>query len=362
MSTPHPLNNAHDPDWELLARYVSGEATPAEDAAVAAWIAGDADRGRLVASLRDAWVASASPPPDSRIVDAAWQRLSAKIDGGRPLRARWPRAAAARRREVTPFRVALVAAAAVILLAVGVQLRPGATGGLPVAMPAAELTAVPGARVVSRLTDGTTVTLAPDSRMRVDARFGDASRRVELEGEALFEVAHNAEKPFVVSVASGQVEVRGTIFGVRSYAGEPEVSVAVREGAVAVRGDSDAAAGPGLVLRAGEVGVIPSAGVAVRRDDVSVATLLAWHEGRLVFDDAPLAEVALRLSRWYDLDVSVPDTSISGLRLSAAFGDEPVADVLAVVGAALGVDVVRDGRSVRFTRRPAPEVGVPGRR
>lgn len=363
MSDDHPLNGAHDdPDWELLARHVSGEATPSEHAAVAAWIAVDANRQRLVTSLRDAWAAGASAPPDGRIVDPAWQRLSARMDTGRSLQTHRRMRVTARHRRVTPFRVALLAAAAAVLLAVSVHLRPGGAGGLPVAMPAAELAAVAGERVVSRLADGSTVTLAPGSRMRVDPRFGDASRRVELEGEALFEVAHDAQKPFVISVGSGEVEVRGTTFGVRSYPGELEAAIAVREGAVAVRGKSDTAAGPGLVLRAGEVGVIPPAGVAVRRDDISVATLLAWHDGRLVFDDAPLAEVAVRLSRWYDLSVSVPDTSISRLRLTAAFEDEPVADVLAVVSATLGVDALRDGRSVRFIRRVAPDVAAPTRR
>jgi transmembrane sensor len=80
---------------------------------------------------------------------------------------------------------------------------------------------------------------------------------------------------------------------------------------------------------------------------------LAWAQGRLVFRDAPLDQVSAELRRWYGIFLRADDETVAGRRLTASFGDEPPADVLRVIGLALGADVTMRGDTAVLRAAPA---------
>ncbi|HWZ58773.1 MAG TPA: FecR domain-containing protein, partial [Gemmatimonadaceae bacterium] len=239
------------------------------------------------------------------------------------------------------FRVVAAAVLIVGIGSVGVwrHLRIG------VASPAREFVAGVAERTTVTLDDGTRLTLAPASRLRVPENFGRVDREVMLDGEAAFVVRHDAAHPFEVRTASGVIRDIGTTFVVRDYLTDHEMDVVVAEGSVSVQADTWR---PPVVLVHGQRVQLVSGGPP-RVTAVDPDQYQSWTTGRLVFRDAPLRQVVAELARWYDLDISLADPSIGNLRLTTSFTDEPLSEVLDAVAAALQVKVERTGRVVTIT-------------
>jgi transmembrane sensor len=211
---------------------------------------------------------------------------------------------------------------------------------------------VRGGRQELRLADGTRVVLGPASTLRYPAEFGTGPRDVELTGEGYFEVVHDAAHPFRVRAGHAAAEDIGTAFSVRAYPEDSAVRVVVAEGSVAL-GAAAAGAAPAVPLTPGQLGSLArgSAVPTVRR--VNVAAYLGWMEGRLAFDETPLAEVVAQLGRWYDAPFRIADPALASRTLTASFTSEPLADVLAALAPVLDVrfDRVADTIVVRAARR-----------
>jgi transmembrane sensor len=207
-----------------------------------------------------------------------------------------------------------------------------------------------GERARIELSDGTEVLLGPGNRIDLAADFGAHSREVGLSGEAFFDVVPDPSRPFLVHVRGAVTRVLGTEFGVRAYPDDPVVRVAVAEGTVSLRSteERDSAA---AIVRAGELGEIPShrGPVVTRPADLDVH--LGWRHGRLTFDNTPLDEVAKEIERWFGVPVRVGDPSLSTRRLTASFRDQPVERILEVVALSLELDWTRIGEAYVFVPR-----------
>jgi transmembrane sensor len=335
-------------DPELLERYVTGACTPAERTLVDAWVAGDpareAELQRFARAL-NLW-ADARPTTD---VSAAWSKMAKRMAAARvPVVRLHPdrvvRHHIAHRPSMSRWWWRAMAASLLIIgsgsIVVWRQLRVGSP------TPAREFTAGMGERVSVTLSDGTRLTLAPASRLRVPANFGrTGGRDVMLDGEASFAVRHDAAHPFAVRTADGVIRDIGTTFVARDYTTDNELSVVVAEGSVSLQptraGQADTLR-PRVVLLPGQrASVVPGAAPRVTAEQYA-----AWTTGQLVFRDTPLRQVASELSRWYDLEITVTDPSIGNLRLTTSFSDQPISEVLDAVAAALQVQVERTGRVV----------------
>ena len=181
-----------------------------------------------------------------------------------------------------------------------------------------EFATVLGERRHVALPDGSLVDL--NSRSHVRVVFEHRKRRVELvEGEALFRVEHDAGRPFTVDAGNGQVTVTGTRFDVRRDADSTQV--AVEEGSVKVQGrDFPINLTAGLGTRIDAQGKV-AAPYAINADE-----LTAWRNGKLVFNNAPLSDVAEQVSRYRDKPLRVANAAVGNLRLTSVFrSDNPEA-------------------------------------
>lgn len=169
-----------------------------------------------------------------------------------------------------------------------------------------------GERRQVELPDGSRLELNGGTRLGV--RFSAGQRQVVLEaGEVMFNVAHDSTRPFVVETAQGTVTVTGTRFDVRLDPGQTRV--AVEQGAVRVQGASGSLA----QLTAGLGSHIGAQGQVAQPYPVNAAALTAWRQGKLVFDDATLAEVVAEVSRYRARPLRVAPGKVAGLRLSSTF-------------------------------------------
>ncbi|MBY6243815.1 FecR domain-containing protein [Methylosinus sp. Sm6] len=189
-----------------------------------------------------------------------------------------PRVAAGRFR---PVAAALAAAAAALALWIGFD-------DLSILLRADRATGVGETRSVT-LDDGSRIHL--DARSAIALRYGDAERRVVLlRGEALFEVASDRARPFVVEAAEGTVAARGTAFDIALTGAGARVTVT--EHAVEV-----ASGGGALLLGEGRQTSYARAGAAEAPRSVDVDAATAWRRGKLIIEDAPLSEALAALAR-----------------------------------------------------------------
>lgn len=169
------------------------------------------------------------------------------------------------------------------------------------------------------LADGSTATLSSDSRLHV--RMTRAERAITLErGEAYFDVAHDAGRPFVVAAEGRRVIAVGTRFSVRRDA--QEVRVVVTEGKVRLDSpaDGDGRPAPVSLLPAGSVATAGRDGVFVRSLPVADAErYLEWRSGFLTFDDTSLASAAAEFNRFNSRKLELADAGVAELRVGGNF-------------------------------------------
>ena len=160
------------------------------------------------------------------------------------------------------------------------------------------------------LSDGTRVWLNAASSIRYPASFGGKLRKVEVSGEAYFEVARDKEHPFLVDLnGECEVEVLGTHFNVNNYANEESMRTTLVEGSVKVTRGNEA-----KLLKPGQQAVVKES-IAINRS-VDLAGVIAWKNGFLNLQDKNLDEVMKQLERWYDIDVKyegkIPEIRFTG--------------------------------------------------
>ena len=176
-----------------------------------------------------------------------------------------------------------------------------------------------GETKVVALKDGSVVTLNTASEIQVG--YTDALRSVELiRGEALFDVARNKARPFVVAAGDTTVRVVGTSFTVRHLDATP-VQVLVREGIVEVF--KPAAGAPAVRITANNMAVAPADdGAAISAMAVPVAQVhrqLAWQNGQIAFEGETLAQAAEEFSRYSDTKIVIEDPALGREEIAGLF-------------------------------------------
>jgi transmembrane sensor len=155
-----------------------------------------------------------------------------------------------------------------------------------------------GSKVINMsLADGSKVWLNAGSSLTYPVSFIGNERKVSVTGEAYFEVAHDASRPFIVNNGTMDVRVLGTHFNVNSFKDDGnDIKVTLLEGSVKIENGN--ATG---ILKPGQQGVVTS-DVKVL-DNVNLDQVMAWKNGYFQFDNASLQNVLKEISRWYDVDV-----------------------------------------------------------
>ena len=195
-----------------------------------------------------------------------------------------------------------------------------------------EVVAPLGARMHIELGDGTKVWLNNGSSLKYPYQFKGNNRRVYLNGEGYFEVAHNQEIPFIVETKFLDVKATGTIFNVNAYSGDDAVETTLVEGEVILydTGNDDKI----KVLAPNECLKFNPVSRVYKLDRGDTEKYVAWKDGLLVFKNDPISEITKKLERWYNIKIETTDKQINEFTCTATFADEPLSQVLELLALA----------------------------
>lgn len=211
-----------------------------------------------------------------------------------------------------------------------------------------------GQQRVVELADGSNVKMDTGSRIRV--RLERGMRRVDLmEGQALFTVAHDATRPFVVQAGDTEVVAVGTVFDVQRRGADVDVTLV--SGIV----DVASASVPARKTRmnAGQQTRVSSGDVRTRAVDTKSAT--AWTQGRLIFEDVPLANAVAEINRYLPEKIFIDDATLNAAPINGVFRTGDRDAFVAAASDALGLVASSGaGGSVRLSRRPDLSSRPPG--
>lgn len=150
-----------------------------------------------------------------------------------------------------------------------------------------------------KLADGTSVWLNAGSSLKFPLVFGKDERKVYLEGEGYFEVAKNDKAPFKVVSGRQTVEVLGTHFNISAYSNEEQFKTTLLEGKVKVSEAENSA-----ILVVGQQARVNKNKAGVTISEVDLDEVIAWKDGYFRFREEEIGSIMLKLSRWYDVNVS----------------------------------------------------------
>ncbi len=164
------------------------------------------------------------------------------------------------------------------------------------------------------LSDSTKVWLNSETTLRFPVQFAADCRRVELTGEAYFEVSKNEKSPFVVTSNNQQIKVLGTQFNISSYPDNSAIYTTLVEGKVEVSSESNSAIK--LTLKPNEQSILNKNDGQIQKRTVDVNQYIAWKDGRFVFRDQMLGDIMNTLSKWYNVQFVFSNESDRSLRFT----------------------------------------------
>lgn len=304
----------------LLGKQLSGDLSAAEAAALEEWLKTSPEHRQLAGQIRQVWqqvgTAEKTFRPD---LDADFRKVQARI---RAL----DKSAEQRGRTVSLWS----AGQTWLRLAAALTLILGAVWGYDhFVRPAAMVTQIVDndAKREYVLPDGSHVWVRQGGQLSYPAAFKGSERRVQLRGEAYFQVSHDAGHPFRVEMENGgSVEVLGTEFGVRQSADDGAASVLVRSGKVRF---APAAQAEPAVLTASQRGVYNRAqSGSIQVSKVTTFNDLAWQTGGLEFVNTPLADVVADLENYYGVKIELQNSALRACPYTAPLTSKPLDNVL----------------------------------
>ncbi|MEH3112191.1 FecR family protein [Pedobacter terrae] len=213
------------------------------------------------------------------------------------------------------------------------------------------------------LPDGSVVILNSGSQLHYASHFKDTVRKIDLQGEAYFDVVHDSKKPFIVHSEKMDVKVVGTLFNVKVYKGEPaEASLvkgavqiflpAVKKALITLKPDQKFTLGQDAVL-------VPSKQLVARGKDFIVTVPkelitssrtkeIEWVHNRLSFDDQSFKEVAALLERWYDVTITIDNPELLKYRFTGTFNDTGLIDILDALKASQDFKYRKEGERINI--------------
>ena len=318
--------NIENKDWDLIAKTVFDE-NP-DISALDELIPDETERRELHKTVHqlETYFEQKKYP-----ADRAWKNIESKIHPAsvqHQIRSRkWYTNSA--------FKVAAAAVFAALILVSGYGLFHDQLGAAKLM----EITATNEALNTFELPDGTLVSLNSDTRLIYPKHFGKNTREVTIEGEAFFEVKPDKSKPFIIHAGKAQVKVLGTSFNVSAYPQTKMVEVIVASGEVQVVNKAlETIHATEVILNPGDKGTLVYSSNSLQKTTNQDPNFLAWKTHQLFFKASPLGEVVRNLEKVYKVNISLADTRLNELLLTAQFNDYPLDFILKVIETTLNIE------------------------
>lgn len=230
-----------------------------------------------------------------------------------------------------------IAALLLAVIATYLYIRPFSNAKTPVIAPVTYFSSGKALRKTVILKDGSVITLAPESSIRLQEGFDSLKRELTLSGEAFFDVRHDAAHPFIVHTAFNDIKVLGTTFNVKAYPDSGSMEAALIRGKVRI--DSKQYPGYFVVLQPNQKLMVKQPAknrpavadyqvAALKLGDHVVPEEIQWVRKRLDLDNLPLSVIAKKLQEWYGIEIVISGEEVKNYRYSGVFENETILKIL----------------------------------
>ncbi|MCE5178953.1 MAG: FecR domain-containing protein [Porphyromonadaceae bacterium] len=176
------------------------------------------------------------------------------------------------------------------------------------------------------LADGSLVWINSGSSLTYNNAFNQKERKVFLEGEAYFEVAKDPKRPFIVHTRDMDIEALGTAFNVRAYPEENNASTVLLEGKIKIN-----AQGQQRILTENQRAIIDKTVHTFSTDKVFAVDFVQWKDGNLYFENSSFDEIALTLSRVFNVEIQFASERLRSMRFSGTLGNSSIRNALDIL-------------------------------
>ena len=306
---------SHTLDWEIISKYLSGEMTESELEVFEAEMAVNPCYAEAIkASGKDLTLADLYLANEAFDSEDAWSNVKKRIVSKKDTNPHFSVSSP------SPFKTFFrLAASIIILFAIGLLAQTTYTHLYPNKTFVCEINE---ANKSITLDDGSVITLNSNSKLIYPRKFKANERRVELIGEAFFDIEKNPNKAFIINAKDAEVKVLGTSFNINAATNKVEVLVKTGK----VQFSSINKPGDKLILNPGDFASLEESKLekAVSLDD----NYLSWKTRQMIFRDTKLHEVAKVLNRTYQVQIRFQEAELKDLPLTSTFDHEPLDDIL----------------------------------
>lgn len=310
--------------YSLLEKFFSGQSTEEENN-VLSKIFKDGGEDIFDEYCRRKWAEN-----DCRIPTSVKARIRQSLFTKMP-RVKWRRVIAS---------ASAVLAAAVILFMCMLWSRPSENAAPEIF----EIVAGRGQKSSVTLPDGSRVMINSASTISYTSDYNVKERNVFLSGEAYFDVASNADIPFVVHADKVSVTALGTKFNVKAYAEDPYVVTTLVEGGVR----TEAGTQYELLTRAQEASYNKEADVLLAYDVKDISRAVPWIRNELLFENESLADIAVTLERMYNVTIVFEDEAAKGYSYTGLIRNNSLQNVLELISSTSPVGYKMNSGIIRF--------------
>lgn len=310
--------------YSLLEKFFSGQSTEEENNVLSKiFKAGGED-------IFDEYCRRKWAENDCRIPTSVKARIRQNLFTKMP-RVKWRRVIAS---------ASAVLAAAVILFMCMLWSRPSENAAPEIF----EIVAERGQKSSVTLPDGSRVMINSASTISYTSDYNVKERNVFLSGEAYFDVASNADIPFVVHADKVSVTALGTEFNVKAYAEDPYVVTTLVEGSVR----TEAGTQYELLTRAQEASYNKEADVLLAYDVKDISRAVPWIRNELLFENESLADIAVTLERMYNVTIVFEDEAAKGYSYTGLIRNNSLQNVLELISSTSPVGYKMNSGIIRF--------------
>ena len=296
---------------ELLIKYLNNKCTETELRDVLKWINADALNEEGKSWISEDWKAyqdTGNLGEDEKFT-AIFDKIQEKIDNNTQennRKANKMLALSSVTRWITRAAAVLLIPVLTILFYTLSENRNVSDKYASLVVDSLEVIAPMGSRTVVKLSDGSVVHLNYGSKIKYPQFFSGDTRKVVLSGEGFFKVAHNPEKPFIVKAGNLDIKAVGTTFNVLAYPDDDVIETTLVNGKVILEqiklNDKSKIIGTMTPGQHVEYSVLSG---NVSSTEGKVEKYISWTDGKLIFEDTPIIEVAERLSRMFNVDFEI---------------------------------------------------------
>lgn len=346
--------------WTLLSRKLSGEATSSELSELNTFIHSNPGIDLTLPIIEEFWTVPIEKEDD--FLEATYHlHLNRLKEKGHDLRSNKEEAHSffmqipptpGRKKKFKKLFLASSLAIAVVLPGLGYLLNNRHdTTPAENKVNTSEVSTKNGSRTKIQLPDGTSVWLNGSSKLVYDnSHFGEHFREVTLTGEGYFDVVKNPAKPFIIHTNKMDIKVMGTAFNVKCYPGEKNTETSLVHGSIEVTLKDRLEKiilkpNEKLVISNEENGVVKTGNISKDQKQIPSGPIIAvshltivpkdnsiaetaWVENKLVFSDEPFEDIALKMERWYGVQIIFANDMLKSIHMTGNFEKETVYEAL----------------------------------